>query len=174
MARPKMNNTEKLIRRAYEKGYRAKEDGTIYNPKGKKIGFKVDNRNVFSYYYEDYFSQVRCSRFIAYQLWGDKIFEKGVVVRHLNDIKDDDRFDNLALGTQADNMADKKKNGTKKKKYTYEEKKKIYLYYLKYGFANTSRKFHFSGNYVLTYTIRQFNDYNLSLADKARMIFIRK
>lgn len=169
-----MNKSNIRIKSAYEKGYRAKEDGTIYNHKGKKIGFKLDGRNVFSYLFEDSPGAVRASRFIAYQLWGEEVFKKGVVVRHLNDIRDDDRFENLALGTQAENMADKKINGSVRKKYTNKEKKMIHLYYLKYGFANTLRKFNFSGDVILTLNIRRYKDYNLSLSDKIRMAFIRK
>lgn len=169
-----MSKSNIRIKSAYEKGYRAKEDGTIYNHKGKKIGFKLDGRNVFSYCLEDIVSPVKVSRFIAYQLWGDEVFKEGIVVRHLNDIKDDDRFENLALGTQADNIADKKRNGSVRKKYTNKEKKMIHLYYLKYGFANTVRKYNFSGDAILTMNIRRHKDYNLSLSDKIRMAFIRK
>ena len=169
-----MNKSNIAIKQAYEKGYRAKEDGTIYNPKGKRVGCKLDGRNVFSCHSEAWVSPIRCNRFIAYQLWGDEVFKEGIVVRHLNDIKDDDRFENLALGTQADNAADKKRNGRVIRRYTNKERKTIHLYYLKYGFANTLRKFNFSGDVILTRNIRRFKDYNLSLSDKVRMAFIRK
>jgi hypothetical protein len=169
-----MKKSNIRIKEAYKKGYRAKEDGTIYNPKGKKVGFKLSGRNAFSYCLEDVVSPIRCNRFIAYQLWGDEIFKEGIVVRHLNDIKDDDRFENLALGTQADNIADKKRNRSVRRKYTNKERKTIHLYYLKYGFANTLRKFNFSGDNMLTLNIRRYKDYNLSLSDKVRMAFIRK
>lgn len=169
-----MNRSTTAIKNAYEKGYRAKQDGTICNPNGKTVGYKVDGRNVFSVHFEGVRNPIRCNRFIAYQLWGDDTLKEGVVVRHLNDVKDDDRFENLALGTQADNIADKKRNGTVRKKYSDDLRKTIHLYYLKYGFANTLRKFNFSGDSILTLNIRRFKDYNLSLIDKARMIFIRK
>ncbi len=169
-----MNKSNIRIKSAYEKGYRAKEDGTIYNPKGKKIGFKADGRNVFNYSSEGLFSPIRFNRFNFWATAGQDALKKGVVVRHLNDIKDDDRFENLALGTQADNIADKKRNGSVRRKYTNKERKTIHLYYLKYGFANTVRKFNFSGDVLLTMNIRRYKDYNLSLIDKVRMAFIRK
>lgn len=169
-----MNKSNIAIKQAYEKGYRAKEDGTIYNPKGERVGYKKDGRNVFGHTSKGLFSAIRFNRFIAYQLWGDEVFKEGIVVRHLNDIKDDDRFENLSLGTQADNIADKKRNRSVIRKYTNKERKTIHLYYLKYGFANTLRKFNFSGDVLLTMNIRRFKDYNLSLSDKVRMAFIRK
>lgn len=52
---------------------------------------------------------------------------EGMKVRHLNDIKSDNRLENLALGTHEDNMADMKANGnhTWNRKLTFEQAEEI-------------------------------------------------
>ena len=42
----------------------------------------------------------------AYEKFGDAIFEDGIVVRHLNGDPSDNSWDNIAIGTQSDNMMD--------------------------------------------------------------------
>src|SRR5690606_7133704 len=49
---------------------------------------------------------VRMHRLAAYCFYGDAMYESGIVVRHLNDIKTDLSRENIALGTQLDNMRD--------------------------------------------------------------------
>lgn len=43
--------------------------------------------------------------------WHHGVCPAGLLVRHLNDIKTDNRIDNLALGTTADNAQDRERNG---------------------------------------------------------------
>ncbi|MNC10144.1 hypothetical protein D3C75_577810 [compost metagenome] len=45
-------------------------------------------------------------RLAAYQKSQDKMFKKGMLVRHLNDDKNDFRLENIEIGTHADNIND--------------------------------------------------------------------
>lgn len=110
-----LSNKNKAIIEAYERGYRVTEDGQF-------IGFRGEIR-------EDYYipgkypefklkkakqriktTTIRIHRFAAYCFYGDKIFEPGIIVRHLNDDKLDYSKANIALGTYQDNADDRKRN----------------------------------------------------------------
>lgn len=45
----------------------------------------------------------------AYQKYGDAVFGKNIVVRHLDGNSENDSWDNIAIGTQSENMMDKSK-----------------------------------------------------------------
>lgn len=65
-------------------------------------------------------------RLQAYQKFGDKIYEKGIVVRHLNGDRYDNSYDNIGIGTIIDNKNDIPKElisincGQIKRKYSKE------------------------------------------------------
>jgi len=88
-------------------GYVINKEGIVFNKKGNKvkghnrngymaIGFKLGKRKV----------NVKIHRLQAYAKYGEKIFEKGIVVRHLNNNKLDNSWDNIEIGTCHDNMMD--------------------------------------------------------------------
>lgn len=94
---------------AYEVGYRVNEEGEIFNPKGMKLKVTSVNNKRYpqvNFKYKDKKYYVRMHRIAAYCFYGDEMFEENVVVRHLNDDKTDISKQNIALGTQAENMAD--------------------------------------------------------------------
>ena len=104
---------------AYEKGYRVTKEGQLLNPKGIKIG------SVGSAGYENLgfninkkFTSISTHRLQAYQKYGDKLYEDGIVVRHLNGNALDNSWDNISIGTQRDNILDipkeKRKRDTSK------------------------------------------------------------
>lgn len=90
-----------------DRGYTIDKDGNVYNPSGCKlegkdkngyraIAIKIDGKRV----------DVKTHRFQAYMKYGDKIYEDGIVVRHLNSDKTDNSWDNIEIGTCHDNMMD--------------------------------------------------------------------
>jgi hypothetical protein len=92
---------------AYEKGYRVTKDGNLLNPKGTKIGsinnhgyekttIRINGKGVV----------IKTHRLQAYQKYGDKLYEDGIVVRHLNGNSLDNSFGNILTGTQVDNLKD--------------------------------------------------------------------
>lgn len=101
---------------AYEKGYRVTKDGDLLNPKGKKIGcinsagyehtgFNVNKKRI----------NIATHRLQAYQKFGNKLYEDGIMVRHLNGNKIDNSWDNIAIGTNKDNAMDIPKQKRKEK-----------------------------------------------------------
>jgi hypothetical protein len=91
---------------AHAKGYRALDDGTVLNPRGKKLSpwvhcgyltFKA-GRGI----------HLRLHRVVAFQKFGTSIYEPGIVVRHKDGNPINNHPDNLLLGTPYDNAMDRK------------------------------------------------------------------
>lgn len=104
-----MNASNQGIIYAYEKGYRVTDDGSVYNPKGKRLVVNSNGNKrypMFGFKHNGEQFYVRMHRFAAYCFYGSSVFKKGIVVRHLNDDKTDLSMENIKLGTQKENMAD--------------------------------------------------------------------
>lgn len=101
-----MNLKEALIN-AYENGYRV-IDGVVYNPDGKVLTGTPDSHGyiMFAPTKED---KVFIHRLVAYQKYGNKIFEDDIQVRHLDNNYLNNFNDNIALGDQSRNMMDRPK-----------------------------------------------------------------
>lgn len=140
----KLSNNDEAIVYAYKLGYRAYPDGTVISHKGKPVGYpRADGRHIMCLHLGNGKRiTILKSRFIAYQLYGDKIFEKGIIVRHLDDTLGNNSFDNISIGTHLDNMNDRRRNGYThigcKRRYDYS---KVYRYYHKNGYTRTIKKF---------------------------------
>ena len=98
----------KLITTLHAKGYRVTSKGILLNPKGVIIKGRKDRDGYpimgMRYYGKCY--NVLIHRLQAFQKYGAKMFDKGMEVRHLNGIKDDNCWDNIAIGTHSENMMD--------------------------------------------------------------------
>ena len=98
-----------LERIAKQRGYKVTEGGVfcgvrnnilIHKNKGYLcVSIKVDGKNRWLF----------AHRLQAYQKYGDYIYQKGICVRHLNGDKSDNSFDNIAVGTNRENMMDRSK-----------------------------------------------------------------
>lgn len=110
---------ENIVKIAAQKGYTITEQGDVFNRKGNPVKGHVENGyTTFSIRLGDKIRRVQFHRLQAYTKYGDALFEKGVVVRHLNGIKGDNTFINIAIGTCSDNMMDiPKEERLKKSKY---------------------------------------------------------
>ncbi len=99
--------TNNVILEAYKKGYRVKENGVVVSPNGfepkpinhcgyLRINMRINGKH----------SYFRIHRLQAYQKFGDKVFNDGIVVRHLNGNPKDNSKDNISIGSHSDNMMD--------------------------------------------------------------------
>lgn len=112
MMEPKLHQAVKI---AFERGYRVSDDGILISPhggilkvaKGEKKRYptfsltKVPNlatSGVFG---------ITVHTFAAYCFYGEVVFEKSVVIRHLNSDTEDVSKSNIVLGTHSQNNLDK-------------------------------------------------------------------
>ena len=88
------------------------ENGIVYGVTGKPRKIKKTRSKSgyikleISVYYKGKNVNISIARLIAYFKYGNKLFEEGIVTRHLNGNSEDYSFDNIAIGTTSDNMMD--------------------------------------------------------------------
>lgn len=96
------------------RGYTINKEGNVYNPKGLIINGFCDKNNYLNIGIR--LKGYKCTkhvgvhRFQAFVKYGEKIFNKGIVVRHLNGNSKDNSWSNISLGTHSDNMNDMPKD----------------------------------------------------------------
>lgn len=101
-----MNNVEI----AYDKGYRV-VDGKVYNKNGYKLKNKISTSGYF--YFHIFLNGVgkmvtiNVHRLVAFQKYGNKMFDEGIVVRHLDGDKKNNLEENIEIGTRSQNEYDK-------------------------------------------------------------------
>lgn len=107
---------------AHQKGYRITDDGVLlFIKEGQKprqikgsIDYKGDNKTVpyrrTGIRLDGKVRRLMFHRLQAYQKFGDKIFQKGIEVRHLNGNSLDNSYDNIGIGTLTDNRRDREKH----------------------------------------------------------------
>ena len=113
-----MNKSKESLLIAFDKGYRCDKNGNVSGKNNSKISPYMDNNGYRRFSVripkcEDVKSHSRSvplHRLQAYQKYGDKIFEEGVHVRHLNSNPEDNSWDNISIGSAKDNMMDKPKH----------------------------------------------------------------
>lgn len=148
---------------AYEIGYRVTEDGFLQSPSGKYIGHISKSGYVkFSIQNKRKRYVILVHRLQAYQKYGEKIYQKGLQVRHLNNDKQDNSHSNIALGTNKQNVADRDRETVLKnalyassftKKYDYN---KVKSYYNKTrSYKLTMQEFNISSSSALHYILKK-------------------
>ncbi len=89
-------------------GYHVESDGTVKSPFSQKAGYVAKTGYVYvTVEFEGGDVKIPIHRLAAYQKFGDLIFNTGNVVRHLDGNPSNNSYDNLALGSQSDNMLDR-------------------------------------------------------------------
>jgi hypothetical protein len=91
----------------HKAGYKILE-GKLYNPKGTPLkgGLSWDGYPTINYRHKGIVLKIKIHRLHAYAMFGDKMFEEGIQVRHLDNDKLNFKQDNLTLGTQDENAMD--------------------------------------------------------------------
>lgn len=108
-----ISESNKNVKFAYDKGYRVDEDGNVwYNGRQRKVHDSWGGKRGKQYYSfcikneDGKPKNVQVHKLQAYQKFGEKMFESGIVVRHLNDNSLDNTYNNIEIGTTSDNMFD--------------------------------------------------------------------
>lgn len=119
-----MSKYNQAIIYAIKRGYKVRKDGTVRGIRTDNIKLSI---NTSGYYYfcvhpiinnKRVKSTLLVHRLQAYQKYGDKLFKNDIQVRHLNNNKLDNSWDNIAIGTAKENMADSPYIGERIKKYS--------------------------------------------------------
>lgn len=92
---------------AFDKGYRINKDG-IVKYLNKIVGGSIQKAYKQFGYRDSEHKTKHCKfhRLQAYQKFGEKIYEEGVVVRHLDGNPLNNSWDNIEIGTNYDNHMD--------------------------------------------------------------------
>lgn len=100
------------VLQAVEKGYTVDNNRNVVGIRGLplKIWENKCGYYVFSIRVGKKAKTILYHRFLAYFKFGEKMFEKGIEVRHLNGVRTDNCFDNIEIGTHSENMMDKPKH----------------------------------------------------------------
>jgi hypothetical protein len=109
-----MSKLNENVRRFYGLGYIPEDGGKLKSPKGRYLSLTIDNNNYYYWQTRDrdtgYQPRVYYHKIVAYHLYGEKVFQEGVVVRHLNGNSLDNSFINIAIGSAHDNWMDVPEN----------------------------------------------------------------
>ena len=104
-----ISKLNQALKYAYEKGYRV-VDGKAYNPTGRELKLcvrkKENNYLYFGVKYNGACFSIFVHRMVGYQKYKDKMFEEGLLLRHLNSNSLDNSEKNILIGTASDNMMD--------------------------------------------------------------------
>lgn len=104
-----MSETDNIMILAYDRGYRV-VGGEVISPhtlKPRKLYISNTGYPAFSYRKpkgEKFV--IKAHRMVAYQKYGDKMFQGGLQVRHLDGDKMNFSEDNIVIGTASENMMD--------------------------------------------------------------------
>lgn len=131
---------------AYSLGYYVDKSGQAFNPSGKKIG--GNGQHAYSRFHimiNDGKKRKKVSvyihRFQAFLKFGEKIYKKGLEVRHLDGNRLNNKWENIDIGTHSDNMMDipkeeRIKHASKGNKiYSDEQVKEMYFLYHRQGYS---------------------------------------
>ena len=118
---PSLSNANKKVIYAHNKGYRVSAKGDVINPKGgvrktnlssgKYLRFTINSEEKGKY------ASIVVHKLQAYQKYGEKLFEEGIEVRHLDGNRTNNSYENISIGTRTDNIYDippstRKRNAT--------------------------------------------------------------
>lgn len=107
-----LSKANQAIIQAYEKGYRADENGNIIF-KNRTLKLLCNRGGYFTFCVRAVINgktinkNITTHRFQAYQKYGEDIFKEGIDVRHKDGNNKNNDFENILIGTVSQNMMDK-------------------------------------------------------------------
>ena len=102
-----MDKTNKILV-AHAKGYVVTKEGKVIGVQGNELKLN-DNEGYYRFNFRDFNGNNKSlgvHRMQAYQKFGNKMFEDKIMVRHLDGNSRNNSWDNIAIGTNSDNMMD--------------------------------------------------------------------
>ncbi len=153
-----MKKLHKLILKAVELGYTV-EDGVIYFNE-EEVKLFPDSKNRLRFFIENNKPTfIPVHKFVAYKKYGDRAFENGIMIRHLDNNHLNNADDNIALGTAYDNAMDipaeqrRINAGNQSRKYDHGEI--LEFYNITRSYKQTMEKFGISSKGTLNYILKR-------------------
>jgi hypothetical protein len=98
---------ENKVKYAFERGFDIDKSGRVYGIKGKLLtGSNYDGYIYIGIRINGKTRKVAVHRLQAYKKFGDEMFGKGIIVRHLDGDSTNNSWDNIKIGNHSDNMMD--------------------------------------------------------------------
>lgn len=104
--RMEYHKREKIL---FDKGYYVDKQGNLYNPKGEQVMGSIrakGRKGTCVKINDNKVKHIFFHRMVAYAKYGDRMYDENMVVRHLDGNPLNNSWDNIAIGTQRDNMMD--------------------------------------------------------------------
>lgn len=107
-----MGKSIDVLKEAFRRGYTVDRMGAVSSPRGRVLKTCIGSTGYLQVdiYLPDWgFSKgfpVAVHRMVAFSKYGDEMFADGVEVRHLNGVKLDCTWENIAIGTRRQNIMD--------------------------------------------------------------------
>jgi hypothetical protein len=120
-----------LLIEAHDRGYHVVAGEVFYKDKNRKLIKQLVKGNIIYYRFsyrspQGKQSTIKVHRLVAYQKYGDKLFEPGMEVRHRNGDSMDNSESNILLGTKSENQMDKTKETRTRMALAATEKIKVH------------------------------------------------
>jgi len=158
----KENKQTLLIIEAYDRGYRVTLDGSVRGVRVAELSLSKNSKGYLSFNmrFDDKVTRIFIHRLQAFQKYGNKIFEEGILVRHLDGDSENNSRDNILIGSASDNMMDiPKKDRIKKSLYAtsfvrkYDQKSVKEFHKINRSYRKTMEKFNISSKGTLNYIL---------------------
>ena len=93
---------------AYSRGYRATNEGKVIGLSDNELASFICNNGRYRFTFRSNGKHYYCyvHRLQAFQKFGNKMYDEGLEVRHLNGNGLDNSWDNISIGTHSENMLD--------------------------------------------------------------------
>lgn len=104
-----LSKTNKTLLWAHKRGYRVDKSGKVSGIKVNKRKLSKNGEGYLKFSLSKTKGIIYVHRLQAYQKFGDKILEEEIEVRHLNNDKTDNSWNNIVIGTRSDNIMDRPK-----------------------------------------------------------------
>jgi hypothetical protein len=131
-------------------------DGMLIAQRASASGYQV-----FTFGTKKARKKCQTHRLQAWQKFGEKMYEGGIVCRHLDGDSQNNHWDNIAIGTQSENMLDRpeaarKAHGFATSRHVLKhDHEAINAFYLSHGFKATLAAFGLSSRGTLSYILNK-------------------
>jgi hypothetical protein len=155
-----MSEELKSEERAYEMGYRISTDGLTVTWNQKPVKY-----HLYKGYYRFSFGpkirrrNINLHRLQAFHKYGRAMYAPGLVCRHLNGNSQDNHYNNIAIGTQSQNMMDRSPEARlQHAKHAAQHLVKhdyaaVYAYFKEHGFKSAMIHFGISSKGTMSHII---------------------